>query len=72
MQGIAGKVQGSNCYGNSVSDKVTGGGGGGARHFWESPGKSLEIIPQAQKVSGHMREGLGKPREVIGKSKEVQ
>jgi len=42
--------------GNSISDEDTV--GGYARHFWESPGKPLEIIPEIQKVSGHMREGL--------------
>jgi hypothetical protein len=43
--------------GNSISDEVTG--GAGAATF-------EEVIPKAQKVSGHMREGHRKPREVPG------
>jgi hypothetical protein len=37
-------------------------------HFGKVPGKWKEVIPEAQKVSGHMREGQRKPREVQGKS----
>jgi hypothetical protein len=40
-------------------------------HFGKVPGKWKEVIPEAQKVSGHMREGQRKPREVPGKSREV-
>jgi hypothetical protein len=35
-------------------------------HFGKVPGKSKEVILEAQKVSGHMREGHRKPREVPG------
>jgi hypothetical protein len=37
----------------------------------EVPGKFKGVIPEAQKVSGHMREGQRNPREVPQKSREV-
>jgi hypothetical protein len=60
--------------GNSISDEVTAGGGGGTGGvtFGKVTGKSREVIPEAQKVSGHMREGHRKPREVPGKSQETK
>jgi hypothetical protein len=47
-----------------ISDEVTGGGAGAA--ILESPVTSKEVIHQAEKVSGHLREGQKKPSEVTG------